>query len=100
RHWVDVVFGELPPLGEDDRRVLEEAGAGFFAQAVAALERHPADFKGITADLRASTGRKGAELFMPLRIALTGRAHGPELASLLKLIPAATARRRLEAWTG
>jgi hypothetical protein len=33
---------------------------------------------------------------MPLRVALTGQAHGPELAPLLKLMPPETARRRLE----
>jgi hypothetical protein len=33
---------------------------------------------------------------MPLRVALTGQAHGPELAPLLKLMPPDTARRRLE----
>ena len=33
--------------------------------------------------LKERTGRKGAELFLPLRVALTGQAHGPELAPLL-----------------
>ena len=33
---------------------------------------------------------------MPLRVALTGRAHGPELAPLLKLMSPETVRRRLE----
>lgn len=36
--------------------------------------------------LKAETGRKGRALFMPLRIALTGRAWGPELADLLPLL--------------
>jgi len=45
--------------------------------------------------VRAATGRKGAELYMPLRVALTGRAHGPELAPLLKAMPAGKARERL-----
>ena len=33
---------------------------------------------------------------MPLRAALTGRAHGPELAPLLKAMPTGAARARLE----
>jgi hypothetical protein len=33
---------------------------------------------------------------MPLRVALTGQAHGPELAPLLKLMTPGTARQRLE----
>lgn len=36
--------------------------------------------------LKAETGRKGKQLFMPLRIALTGRAWGPVLADLLPLL--------------
>ena len=45
--------------------------------------------------MRAATGRAGAELYMPLRVALTGRAHGPELAPLLKAMPPGKARERL-----
>jgi glutamyl-tRNA synthetase len=32
------------------------------------------------------TGRKGKDLFRPLRLALTGKEHGPDMASLLPLI--------------
>jgi glutamyl-tRNA synthetase len=46
--------------------------------------------------LKERTGRKGADLFMPLRVALTGQAHGPELAPLLQIMTPGTARRRLE----
>jgi glutamyl/glutaminyl-tRNA synthetase len=34
---------------------------------------------------------------MPLRLALTGQTHGPELAPLLKLMPLELAHQRLEA---
>jgi glutamyl-tRNA synthetase len=46
--------------------------------------------------LKQRTGRKGAELFMPLRVALTGKTHGPELAPLLKIMPRQTALSRLQ----
>ena len=39
-----------------------------------------------TGALKAATGRKGRALFMPLRLALTGRPDGPELRSLLPLM--------------
>jgi glutamyl-tRNA synthetase len=39
-----------------------------------------------TAEVKARSGRKGKELFLPLRLALTGLEHGPELAKLLPLI--------------
>lgn len=48
-----------------------------------------------TGAVAAATGRKGKALFMPLRRALTGRDHGPELKSLLPLIGRARAAARL-----
>jgi len=40
----------------------------------------------VTSALKADTGRKGKALFMPLRKALTGRAHGPDMAQLLPFL--------------
>jgi glutamyl-tRNA synthetase len=94
--WRAVVRGDLPPLGEAEQSVVAAAGPGFFAAAVAAFDQSSSDLKQLTQILKQRTGRKGAELFMPLRIALSGQAHGPELGPLLKLIPPETARRRLE----
>jgi glutamyl-tRNA synthetase len=45
--------------------------------------------------LKVQTGRKGKQLFMPLRIALTGEKHGPEMASLLSVMGEEVARERL-----
>ena len=47
--------------------------------------------------MRRETGRKGRDLFHPLRLALTGRESGPELAALLPLIGRARASARLSA---
>jgi glutamyl-tRNA synthetase len=47
--------------------------------------------------LKQTTGRKGKSLFLPLRLALTGRASGPEMAPLLKLIGKDRALQRLRA---
>jgi len=95
--WRAVIGGELPPLGAEERRLIDAAGPGFFRAAAAALEEAGTDLKTLTRLLRERTGRKGAELFMPLRAALTGQTHGPELGPLLRLILPETARRRLEA---
>jgi glutamyl-tRNA synthetase len=94
--WRAVIHGELAPLGMEERRVVEAAGAGFFAAAVEAYDQSGADLKSLAKTLKERTGRKGPEVFMPLRVALTGQAHGPELAQLLKLMTPQTARRRLE----
>ena len=94
--WTAVVRGELPAPGPEESRILEAAGPEFFAAAAVALDESDADWTGLVKLLKARTGRKGKELFMPLRVALTGMTHGPELAPLLKIMPRNTARRRLE----
>src|SRR6202789_4266531 len=94
--WVSVVRGELPPLGAEEQRVVTAAGRAFFAAAAAALDRSGPDLHALAALLKQETGRGGAQLYMPLRVALTGKTHGPELAPILKLMPQETARRRLE----
>ena len=43
-------------------------------------------FRIWTGEVREASGRKGKALFMPLRLALTGRDSGPELADLLPLL--------------
>jgi nondiscriminating glutamyl-tRNA synthetase len=94
--WAAAVYGQLAPLSAESRGIVTAAGAPFFAAAVQAYEQAPGDWKAMTAVLKQSTGKSGAGLFMPLRIALTGQSHGPELAPLLKLMPAELARQRLQ----
>ena len=93
--WVEIIFGAPPALGPEAEALVRSAGAGYFAAAAAAADRDGTDLPGIAGAARAATGRKGAELYMPLRMALTGRRHGPELAPLLKALPAGKARERL-----
>jgi glutamyl-tRNA synthetase len=94
--WASAIYGQLPePVGEA-RAALDAAGKGFFQSAVEAFDRTGADLKSFSRLLNERTGRSGAQLFMPLRIALTGQAHGPELAQMLKLMPPALARSRLQ----
>ena len=63
--------------------------------AIVEAAREGNDLPAIAGAVRQATGRQGAALYMPLRAALTGRAHGPELAPLLKAMPAGKARERL-----
>ncbi len=56
-------------------------------------------WKAWTAELKEKTGRKGKDLFMPLRLALTGQKHGPELQSLLPLLGRERAVKRLRGQT-
>src|SRR5271157_1247480 len=87
--WRQVVEGEIAPIVED-REFLELAASrlpdGAWDQSTWAVW---------TKELRTLTGRKGRELFHPLRLALTGRESGPELAAVLPLIGRAKALARL-----
>ena len=82
RHWWDVTSGDIsPPPVEDE--------AAFLVEALALLPAEPWDsqtFSAWTKVLKEATGRGGKKLFMPLRLALTGEAHGPEMAPLLPLM--------------
>ncbi|PSJ65568.1 glutamate--tRNA ligase [Kumtagia ephedrae] len=72
---------ETPEFGDEDR--------DYVRTAFDLLPEEPWDrstWKQWTEAVKAETGRKGKPLFLPLRLALTGREAGPELADLLPLL--------------
>jgi glutamyl-tRNA synthetase len=93
--WARIVFGPPPALEPEGEAIVRKAGESYFAAAAQAAAQSGNDLPAIAAAVRTATGRKGAELYMPLRLALTGRGHGPELAPLLKAMPAGEAQARL-----
>lgn len=93
--WAESLFGELEWTAEQ-QTVIQAAGKNYFSEAIHALELHGANAEKITAHLKEKLGVKGKALFMPLRIALTGHEHGPDLAVLFSLISPQTMKRRFE----
>ena len=93
--WAQVVFGHLDDFEPTAMTAIREAGAEFFTAALAVIGQGGVEFKAVVKALGQSTGKKGPALFMPLRAALTGFTHGPELAPLLALLPAAEVEARL-----
>jgi glutamyl-tRNA synthetase len=92
RLWWEVVAGNVvpPPL---------EGEADFLRQALESLPPEPwagEVWRIWTDTLKQVSGRKGRTLFLPLRLALTGEDHGPELRDLLPLIGRATVAQRLQ----
>lgn len=90
REWWNVANGPVNPVIEDP---------AFIEEAAKLLPPTPwtRDTWGQWVnEVKAKTGRKGKELFMPLRKALTGMEHGPELADLLLLIGPEKAKQRLQ----
>ena len=69
--------------------VIEEADRDFVRQALAMLPPQPwttATWGEWTAAVKEATGRKGKDLFRPLRRALTGRDAGPEMADVMPML--------------
>ena len=89
KDWWQVAKGPVEPIIEDEAYVTQ------------ALEMLPAEpwteetWSEWTGKLKEATGRKGKELFMPLRQALTGMSHGPEMPLMMTLIGPEKVKNRL-----
>jgi glutamyl-tRNA synthetase len=91
--WAEILFANMP-LSEEVLAGLRAAGKAYFEKA---LELWPApDFKTFTKELGTALHLKGKAIFEPLRLALTGQAHGPELAHLHKLLGNEAIQQRLQ----
>lgn len=93
RDWWHIVGEDVAPVVED---------AAFLTQALELLPPAPwsvETWKAWTSAIQQATGKKGKELFHPLRLALTGRENGPELKTLLPLIGPDRAAARLRGMT-
>ena len=92
--WWRLVTGPIaqPDFAPEDR--------AFLAEAARLLAWGDNPWGDLTAALKEATGRKGKQLFLPLRQALTGMDHGPDMGELLPLIGEAEARARLTAAAG
>jgi len=90
--WWQVVTGPVaaPEMPPEDREFLSIAHA-----KLEELEASDELWKDLTGALKEATGRKGKPLFMPLRQALTGLDHGPDMNALLPLIGRDAALARL-----
>lgn len=86
REWIDILFGQSLNLTEDQTAILVEAGEPFFTALLKSATQHGADLKHIFEDLKQQLNVSGKKLFMPVRIALTGKQHGPELLQIVGLL--------------
>jgi len=93
--WAKILFTDELKREADAEAEIAKAGNDFFCHSWAALEASQADFKALVKEVKQRTGKKGKNLFMPLRAALTGKTHGPEMADILHLMGIERARGRL-----
>ena len=92
--WFAILHGELDPpeLSHEERLLIKDA-----ATIASSLDWSGETWRGLAEELKRVSGKKGREIFHPLRLALTGRESGPEMAGLLARMGRDRAVRRLEA---
>ena len=89
KDWWALVNQPIQPVVEDSE---------YCAKAAELLPEGKWDDKTwarFTTAVKEATGRKGKELFMPLRLALTARTDGPDLHVVFELLGREKARKRL-----
>ena len=80
KQWSDIVF---------DSKLIEAEDKEYIKSAMELIPDDPWDentWEMWTSAIKEKTGRKGKELFLPLREAFTGMSHGPEMKLLIQLI--------------
>lgn len=76
--------------------IAKSAGMQFFDAAISAVKQYYPDFKLVSDYLQSHLKVKGKALFQPLRVALTGELHGPEMAAIFKLLSVHEIETRLQ----
>jgi len=100
-YHMEIFFGDVK-IEDDAAEIIGQDEARVVVRAFAALvEAHgkslsPDDVKALLKQAGQQTGVKGKALFMPVRIALTGRTHGPDLAKIVDCLGFDVALKRLK----
>ncbi len=79
--WQALADPEPPDIAEEDREFVGEA-----LDLLPAPPYGPETWSTWTSAVGNRTGRKGKSLFMPLRLAITGKSQGPEMADVMPLL--------------
>ncbi len=89
--WMDIISQPKHAM-VSDKAFIDEA-----ARLLPPPPWNEESWKQWTGALKEKTGRKGKDLFLPLRLALTGLEHGPDMAQLLPLISPEVVQEKLRA---
>lgn len=97
----EMFFKDEIEYNREAREVLEEEHVNevlsTFLEEIEKLQVFEADeIKAAIKAVQKATGQKGKKLFMPIRVAVTGQTHGPELPNTIELLGKDRVIRRLE----
>ncbi len=95
----------LPDPDPEGERILEDPSArraadAFYQEVSALSEWTPDGIHAAFKRVQKTTGLRGRQLFMPIRVAVTGRTHGPELPKVLDLLGREVVLGRLREYAG
>lgn len=93
--WAKIFFHDQAVLDAESLQIIREAGEQFFVEAELAVDQYGIQLPQILQEMKQSLNVNGKKLFMPLRIALTGKMHGPELIHIAELLGQEKMKHRL-----
>ena len=88
-HWANNIFNKIDYNLEKLELVtnlLENKVKDFYNKCIEIINTDGSDYKNLCNKLKENLNIKGKYLFMPLRIAITGEPHGPELDKIFNIL--------------
>ena len=101
---IDIFFDDKYAITAEAKQILEKESAGqvvkAFGEYLKTAAGNPQDnYLAAIKYTKEKTGAKGKDLFMPIRAALTGKVHGPELDKVFAIIGKDAALKRFKLFT-
>lgn len=84
--WAKIFFHDKVHIDDVELQIIRDAGEQFFVEAEQAVDRYGVELPLILNDMKQTLNLNGKKLFMPLRVALTGKTHGPELIHIAEIL--------------
>lgn len=93
--WAKSLFHENVDFSELEKNIIRESGEQFFVEAEELIDKYGIELDRVFGDMQAKLKLSGKKLYLPMRIALTGKTFGPELKGIAKLLGPAKMKHRL-----
>jgi glutamyl-tRNA synthetase len=95
-HWAKIFFTDELSFNAEGQNILQNTDPRFFTTALEVMNTENGNFQKVNEVISRELNIKGKALFQPLRLALTGELHGPEMAKIIYLLGKEKVRQRLE----
>lgn len=93
--WAKCLFHENVVMDAAEKNIIRKAGEQYFVEAEHAVDKYAVDINRVLEDMKTKLNLSGKKLYLPMRIALTGKTYGPELLGIAKLLGSTKVKHRL-----